>query len=59
MLNYLFEICDENILIGGDFNIILNLEFDKKGGISELYFIYRENLKGFMDMYDLVDIWRS
>lgn len=56
MLNHLSEICDENILIGGDFNITLNPEFDKKGGTSEPHSTYRENLKGFMDTHDLVDI---
>lgn len=59
MLNRLSEICDENILIGGDFNITSNPEFDKKGGTSEPHSTYRENLKGFMDTHDLVYIWRS
>lgn len=31
LLHHLTDICDENVLVGGDFNITLNPELDKKG----------------------------
>lgn len=47
------------MIVGGDFNITLNPELDKKGGHCEQHSAYRENLKGVMDTYDMVDIWRN
>lgn len=58
-MHHVIEICDENVIVGGDFNITLNSELDKKGGNCEQHSAYRENLKGFMDTYDMVDIWRN
>lgn len=31
LLQHLTDICDENVIVGGDFNITLNPELDKKG----------------------------
>ena len=45
---YDFE-CDE-IIIGGDFNLVLNVDMDKKGGLA------RTHLKS---QLDLVDAWRT
>lgn len=60
-MHHLTDICDENVKVGGDFNITLNSEFDKKkkGRKCEQHSAYRENLKGFMDTHDMVDIWIS
>lgn len=52
-MHHVIEICDENVIVGGDFNITLNSELDKKGGNCEQHSAYRENLKGFMDTYDM------
>ncbi len=51
------EIGNENLIIGGDFNMTLNAELDKDPSSSELN-KYRESLHEVIDQYDLVDIWR-
>lgn len=59
LLHHLTDICDENVLVGGDFNITLNPELDKKGWNCEQHSAYKDSLKGFLDTYDMVDIWRN
>ena len=49
---------DKNILLGGDFNICLDLKLDKNGGKIIQNSSYRTNLIHFMEEYSLVDIWR-
>ena len=48
-----------DLLIGGDFNTCLNLNYDKKGGNSETESIYTKELKSFMEEIDITDIWRK
>ena len=44
--------------MGGDFNVCLNQNLDKKGGTVETVSNYCKNLKHLIDEYMLVDIWR-
>ena len=54
----LYNYNGQNIIIGGDFNICLNLEMDKHGGSTERESTYVKNLKALMQETDLIDIWR-
>ena len=48
---------DGNIIIGGDFNAILNPKLDKRGGRSDTRTDYVNNLTNFIEEFDLIDIW--
>ena len=48
----------KNLLICGDFNICLNLKFDKKGGNREIESRCAKDLKSFIEEIDIIDIWR-
>ena len=48
--------CDD-IVIGGDFNLVLNLDIDKKGGLARTHTESVKTSKGFCDEFDLVDAW--
>ena len=50
---------DQNIILGGDFNTVLNPEVDKKGGSQYNTPIrYTQKLETFMSDFELCDIWR-
>ena len=42
----------ENIIIGGDFNCILNANLDKKGGIAKLKDNVVNNINALIDIFD-------
>ena len=54
---YDFE-CDE-IIIGGDFNLVLNIDMDKKGGLARTHLKSQETVKDRAAQLDLVDAWRT
>ena len=47
------------ILIGGDFNILMNMQLDYFGSKIATKTKSRETLKGILDKFDLIDIWRK
>ena len=49
---------NENIIIGGDFNCILNAKVDKKGGHEKIKESVVEKISDVMDTLDVIDIWR-
>ena len=49
--------CDD-IIIGGDFNLVLDLEKDKSGGITKTHQNSAKIIQEFSDKLDLVDAWR-
>ena len=49
--------CDE-LIIGGDFNLILDLDKDKKGGRYKTHTRSVKTLKEFIATLDLIDAWR-
>ena len=57
--NLLDQFHAENIIYGGDFNCILNMSLDKKGGRSHTNFKARSEIMKCMDKRCLVDIWRN
>ena len=57
--NELNPIMNNNIIIGGDWNVVLDPQIDKKGGSQVDKFLkYREKLKELLEEIDLVDCWR-
>ena len=48
----------EEIIIGGDFNLVLDLEKDKKGGLARTHKNALKVVQDFSEILDLVDIWR-
>ena len=49
--------CDD-LIIGGDFNLILDLDKDKKGGRYKTHTRSVKTLKEFIAKLDLIDAWR-
>ena len=47
-----------NYIIGGDWNFVLNLDKDKKGGVQQTNATSRDVVLTFMEEFDLIDIWR-
>jgi len=47
-----------NVIIGGDFNLVLNIDVDKKGGIGRTHTKCNEYLINMMENLQLKDIWR-
>ena len=48
----------DDIIIGGDFNLVLDLEKDKLGGIAKTHQNSAKIIQEFSDKLDLVDTWR-
>ena len=49
--------CDD-IIIGGDFNLVLDIDLDKKGGLAKTHSKAVKVIKDHMTELDLVDVWR-
>lgn len=49
---------DKNIIIGGDFNVCLDPDKDKKGGNKENVSIYGTKILNILEEFSLTDIWR-
>ena len=48
----------EEIIIGGDFNVVLDLEKDKKGGLARTHKNALKVVQDFFENLDLKEIWR-
>ena len=48
----------EDIIIGGDFNLVLNIENDKKGGIAKTHQNSLKTVQEISENLDLLDVWR-
>ena len=55
---YLDDFKCDDIIIGGDFNVVLDLEKDKSGGIAKTHQNSAKLIQEFSDKLDLVDAWR-
>ena len=52
------NIVNDNRIIGGDWNVVLNIEKDKKGGQAQTHSNSLQVIQTWMEETDLVDIWR-
>ena len=50
---------DKNFIIGGDFNVVIDPEVDKSGGIKNTHNRSRLKLNELISKYDLIDAWRA
>ena len=53
------SIPNDNRIIGGDWNVVLDLNMDKEGGQQTTHFKAQKILKDWCDETNLVDIWRK
>ena len=51
--------CEENIIIGGDFNCPLDPKLDKKGGVMVPRKMGIDNIECLQNDLDFVDVWRK
>ena len=58
MLKKVEEYEESNLVIGGDFNFVMNIDLDKSGGLPVTHFKMRDYLVTWMEDKGLVDIWR-
>ena len=49
--------CDK-VIIGGDYNLVLDVEKDKKGGLAKTYKNSLEVINSYCEDLDLIDVWR-
>ena len=56
--NFTFQPNDDDIVLGGDFNLVLNLEKDKKGGLAKTHTKAATVINDHATKFDLVDAWR-
>ena len=49
--------CDD-IILGDDFNLVLDIDMDKRGGLAKTHTKAVEVVKDYMAELDLVDAWR-
>ena len=57
--DHIESIPNDNRLIGGDYNLVLDLILDKKGGRNTTHVKSQLKLKDWMESTDLVDVWRA
>ena len=58
LLDHLQDFEGDEIIIGGDFNLVLDVEKDKKGGLSKTHHNAQKTILEICDNLDLVDAWR-
>ena len=58
LYDFLGENDEEEYIIGGDFNTVLNLNLDTLGGIKGTHQKCRDKIIASIDNFDLADIWR-
>ena len=49
---------NENVILGGDFNVVIDPNIDKNGGNKNTHTRCRTKLKELMDKFELIDVWR-
>ena len=59
LMDQIEELPNDHRIIGGDFNVILDLEQDRKGGSKTTHLKSQEILHQWFEDKDLVDIWRA
>ena len=59
LFDHLKDFKCEEIILGGDFNLVLNIEKDKKGGLPRTHQNALKVVKQACEELDLTDIWRT
>ena len=60
-INYLEQMQNEHIVLGGDYNLYMNPRLDKLDTMPEHHDNqnYREDITSFLEINNLVDVWRT
>ena len=58
VFNRLLDFKCEEIIVGGDFNLVLEVNKDKKGGLARSHKKSLEVINDFSENLDLIDAWR-
>lgn len=58
VLTHLLSFDCENIVFGGDFNLAMDIQKDKKGGIPVTHINASKGVQHIIDLLDITDIWR-
>ena len=58
LFDHLADFTGEDIILGGDYNLVLDLDKDKRGGLSKTHENSVKIVQEFSDKLDSVDIWR-
>ena len=58
LLEKVEQLPNDHRIVGGNFNVILDLDKDRKGGSKTTHFKSQETLLRWIDEYDLMDVWR-
>ena len=58
MMRKILEFECTNIIVAGDFNLVLDINMDKSGGLGKTHIKSCKLLKEIMDNLNLIDIWR-
>ena len=58
LFTHLLDFQSEEIIIGGDFNLVLDIEKDKSGGLARTHLNAEKVVNDFCENMDLVDAWR-
>ena len=58
LFTHLLDFQCEEIIIGGDFNLVLDIEKDKSGGLARTHLNTKKVVNDFCENMDLVDAWR-
>ena len=49
--------CD-NVIWGGDHNLVLDTSLDKEGGLDQTHWKCRDSIKNYISGYNMCDVWR-
>jgi exonuclease III len=58
MIEELYRIKPSKLVVTGDFNLVLNINIDKQGGLPRTNFKSQKILKEWMEEDEITDIWR-
>ena len=53
------QLSNDNSIFGSGFNIVLEMELDRKGGAKTTHFKLQEIIRNWIENYELVDVWRA
>ena len=56
--DYLLKHNENNFIIGGDFNTVINIDIDKKNGRNDTHKKCRNIINSIIETNNLIDIWR-
>lgn len=56
---YIIDNQEKTVIVGGDFNTVLNEKLDKRNGRVNTHKLCRNQIRHIIDTFNLIDIWRD